>query len=274
MNTNEELKLFILNLTLTLRCTLKCKLCVADITKYDNIPHFNLDYLKDSIDRCFKVVDYAERFQLSGGEPLIHKDIDKIVDKAMEYKDRFRFLGIFSNGTVVPDEKLLKTIAKYNDTKKFKFYLSHYGKYSTKVDEIVSLLEMYNIPHDVKIYHGENQHFDGWVDYGDYQHFNYTEQQLEEIFNKCGVHKMGGIWSLRFGELHACTRSASGMSLRKIPRNENDFVNLFDDSILLEHQREKLRKIQNMKYITACEYCTGDFGTESKAKRYPAAEQI
>lgn len=269
----KETNLFILNLTLTLRCTLKCKLCVADITKYENRPHFETKLLCETIDRCFQIVNKAERFQLSGGEPLMHEGMVDIVKKAMEYKDKFGNLGFFSNGTMVPGKELLNTIAGYKEPKKFMFYISHYGKYSTKVSEITKLLDEYQIPYAVKVYHGKNQHMDGWVDYGNYERFDYTEAQLIDLFQNCGVCQMGGIWSVRFGEIHRCTRSASGMSLNKIPRMKEDYIDLFDDTVSAAARKDKLLNLMDKKYISACRYCNGDFGTKDSSKRYPAAEQ-
>lgn len=274
METNKSIDLSILNLTLTLRCTLKCKLCVADVTKYSPAPHFEADELCETIDRCFRVVNTARRFQFSGGEPLIHRDIVRLLKKGMEYADRFGFLGIFSNGTVLPDLELLETMKSYHTPEKFKFYISDYGAISPKASEIAALLDSFGIPYEVKKYHGEQQHMDGWVDYGAYRHFDYTEQELEQLCSACGVNQMGGVWAVRFGEIHRCTRSASGMSLQKIPRVEDDYINLFDDSLSVEAQRQKLRALMGKKYITACHYCTGDFGTDDRQKRHPAAEQL
>lgn len=270
---SDGTNLFILNLTLTLKCTLKCRLCVADVTKYKNPPHFETAYLLDSMEKCFEVVDYAERFQMSGGEPLMHKDIHQIVEKAMAYKEKFGMLGIFSNGTIVPSEALIKVINDHKEKVPFKFYLSHYGDYSNRMDEIIALLTQEEIPFDVKKYHGDQQHFDGWIDYGDYEHHDYSEEKAKNLFQNCGVHQMGGIWSLRFGELHRCTRSASGVSLGKIPRNEADYINLFNEDPVAE-RRTKLTALMTKDYISACKHCTGDFGTADKSKRYPAAEQI
>ncbi len=270
---NQTIQLFILNLTLTLRCTLKCKLCVADIMKYEKRPHFSTDYLIQSLDKAFQIVDRVERMQLSGGEPLLHEDIAQILDKTMEYQDRFGNLGIFLNGTVTLSDALIDSIQKY-DPAKFMFYISHYGKHSPKVDDIVAQLEQHHLNYAVKKYHGENQHMQGWVDYGDYELQDYSEQQLEQIFQNCGVCQMGGIWSVRFGEIHRCTRSASGMSLGKIPRVPEDYIDLFDANKTIEEQRAKMTRLIHQSYITACKYCPGDFGTTDVTKRHPAGEQM
>ena len=269
----QKLELFIMNLTLTLRCSLKCKLCVADVPQYTVAPHFSFEYLSECLKKAFSIVDHVERMQLSGGEPLLHKDIAKIWKETMKYQDKFDNLGIFLNGTVKLSDELLDVIKQY-DTNKFMFYVSHYGAVSSKADEIIAQLEENNLKYSVKKYYGENQHMDGWVDYGNYEYFDYTENELKSIFQNCGVCQMGGIWSVRFGEIHRCTRSASGMSRGLIPKIEEDYIDLFDKQKSIQEQKEKLVRLMSKDYITACKYCPGDFGTKDKTKRYPAGEQI
>ncbi|MDR1148649.1 MAG: hypothetical protein LBK66_08470 [Spirochaetaceae bacterium] len=269
----QALDLFILNITLTLRCTLKCKLCAADVIRYDKAPHFTKEFIFNVIDRCFEIVDRVERFQLSGGEPLLHKDFNAIVQKALSYSERFGNIGIFTNGTIAPGQDLIDQILSFGHRDKFKFYISHYGNISNKADECIELLKAAGIPYEVKIYHGDNQHFDGWIDYGNYKYQNYSEDSLIDMFKNCAVNRIGGIWSCRYGELHRCTRSASGMDLKMIPRVKDDYISLFEN-IPIERQKEKLRRIMSKQYLTACKYCSGDFGTGDKQKRYPAAEQI
>ncbi|MDR1471821.1 MAG: radical SAM protein [Synergistaceae bacterium] len=268
----EDINLFILNLTLTLRCTLNCKLCVADVPKYSVSPHWTKEFLYGAIDKCFAIINRVERFQLSGGEPLLHKDFVEILQRAMQYSDRFTFLGIFSNGAIVPSGKIIDLIKNFPQ-EKIKFYISDYGGLSPKTDNIKKLLTNESIPFEVKTYFGKNQHFDGWIDYGEYAYQGYSPEHFREVFSNCAVSKIGGIWSCRYGQLHRCTRSASGMDLKAIPESPSEYLDLFADCSISD-QKEKLRKIMDLPYLTACLYCTGDFGTNNKQKRYPAAEQI
>jgi hypothetical protein len=128
-----------------------------------------------------------------------------------------------------------------------------------------------NIPYKGKIYYGQNQHFDGCIDYRNYKYQNHSEYKLINLFKNCVVNRIGGIWSCRYCELHRCTRSASGMDLKQIPYIQDDYVSLFED-MPIETQKDKLRHIMVKPY--SCKYCSGDFGTDDKQKRYPAAEQI
>lgn len=271
--TADRINLHILNLTVTLRCNLRCRLCVADVSKYKPQPHFELDYLRDCIDKCFSIVDYADRFQLSGGEPLLHHDLDKVITKAMTKSDQFGFLGLFTNGTIMPPQELIDQILEYNSAEKFMFYISDYGVHSPKAQELKSILDEAGLPYDIKDYSGEAQHFGGWVDYGDYQFQNRTTMETAKVFNDCAVNQVGGIWSCRFGQIHRCTRSASGISLGLTPNETSDYIDLFDNSLTVEQQREKMMALYAKPYISCCGYCSGDFGSET-ANRYPAGEQI
>lgn len=271
--TDNQIRLFVLNLTLTLRCTLRCKLCVAEVPKYKVLPHFSKEHLFDVIDRCFSIIDYIERFQFSGGEPLLHEDFNEIIQRAMRYSDQYGHLGVFANGTILPNQDTIDTIVNSPDKEKFKFYISHYGDLSSKAAEMEKLLLENGIPYEIKSYHGSDQHSDGWIDYGNYRFQDYSTQELTDVFHNCAVYKMGGCWSCRFGEIHRCTRSVSGMHLKATPRVQNDYIDLFSD-LSITQQRQRLRNIEQQPFVTACAYCTGDFGTDDKSRRYPAAEQI
>ncbi len=270
--THDNIRLHILNLTVTLRCSLNCKLCVADVPHYSPSPHFEVPFLENCIDKCFEIADYVERFQISGGEPLVHKGLSLIVKKAMTKSDQFGFLGIFTNGTIFPSNELMNVILSYDNPEKFMFYISNYGEYSPQVAEIVKMLESYKIPVDIKDYSGDMQHYGGWVDYGSYQHQERSMAETEEIFRKCAVNSMGGVWSCRFGQIHRCTRSASGMSLGLIPDEPLEYIDLFEEKSISD-QKTKLCELSAKTTLKACEYCSGHFGSDS-APRYPAAEQI
>ena len=40
---------------ITLRCTLKCKLCAAYVPCYDNPPHFSTDYIERSLKNTLRL---------------------------------------------------------------------------------------------------------------------------------------------------------------------------------------------------------------------------
>ncbi|MEW6064001.1 MAG: radical SAM protein [Bacillota bacterium] len=69
---NDIIKCERTELTITHRCNLRCKLCGAYSPYYSPTPHWGYDDLAKSVIKYFEVVDYVEKFTLSGGEPLLH----------------------------------------------------------------------------------------------------------------------------------------------------------------------------------------------------------
>lgn len=271
MNTKIELRRSVINITA--RCTLKCKLCVMGAPYYENPPHYNYETIEKTIEKYFQVVDYVQWFEYSGGEPFMHTDLDKMVSKCMEYSTQFEKLLILTNGTLLPRKELLEELVKHKE--RIIIMISHYGTHSSKAEELQALLETNGIEVDVKKYYGEDQHFGGWVDYGQFQKYNRSEEELESIFKHCGATKMSGCFTTHGGEMHWCVPSARGMRLLGVvPRDQSDYVDLFDEEKTIEEQKQKIISISQKKFITACDYCSGDHGTTDISKRHKAAEQV
>lgn len=266
MIDNMKTKLKILNLSITMKCSLNCQLCVADINKYDIPPHWDFDYLAKSMKNAFDIIDRAEKFQFSGGEPFMHNALDRLIAESMKYKHKFAYLGIFTNATIPVFDDVLKQMIKYKDN--IIVFISKYQA-SGKANEIISTLSKHNIKYEVKDYSTELQHFGGWVDYGNYEYIERSEDELCEVFENCGAIKIGGIWSIRFGQLHRCTRSASGISLGKT--NPYDYIDLMNGNRF--DNRHMLELLIKKKYIEACRHCPGTFGTADKKKRCKAGIQ-
>lgn len=271
MTERIELRRSVVNITA--RCTLKCKLCVMGAPFYENPPHYSYEVIEKTIDKYFQLVDYVQWYEFSGGEPFMHKDLHKMVEKTMEYSDQFDKLLILTNGTLMPSEDLMKVLKKYKD--KMVIMISHYGDLSNRAEDLIELFEGIGIELDVKKYYGDEQHFGGWVDYGDFKKYNRSEEELERIFIHCGATKMCGCFTTHGGEMHWCVPSARGMRLLGvIPRDKSDYIDLFDESLSIEEQRAKILSVNEKKYLKACDYCSGDHGTHDVTKRHKAAEQI
>lgn len=270
-NKRIELRRSVINITA--RCTLKCKLCVMGAPFYENPPHYDYETVARTMDKYFEVVDYVQWFEFSGGEPFMHKDLHKMVKKSMEFSSQFDKLLILTNGTLLPNEELLKILIEYSS--RIVIMISHYGELSHQAEALENLMKEHHIECDVKVYYGESQHFGGWVDYGDFRNYNRSEEELITLFRECGATKMSGCFTTHGGEMHWCVPSARGMRLLgKVPRDKTDYIDLFDESMSIEEQRAKIKLISEKKYISACNYCSGHHGTSDLSLRHKAAEQI
>lgn len=271
MEERLEVRRTVLNITA--RCTLKCKMCVIGSPYFENPPHYEYDVIAKSIDKMFEIMDYIEWTEFSGGEPLIHKDLDRMVAKMMEYRDQFDKLLIMTNGTILPQGNLAEELMRSRD--KILIMMSHYGELSCKAAELEGFCKANGLEIEIKKYYGEEQHFGGWIDYGDYHKYNRSEEELEKIYKNCGSTQMKGCFTTHGGQMHWCVPSARGMKLLKnIPDNPEEYIDLFDEGMTAAQQRAKVLRMQNRNYISACDYCVGTFGTDDMSKRVKAAEQL
>ncbi|MDR0682278.1 MAG: hypothetical protein LBG15_10605 [Dysgonamonadaceae bacterium] len=151
--------------------------------------------------------------------------------------------------------------------------MSDYGVYSKRAGKIRGLLQSAGVECIYVKYHGKDMHYGGWVDMGDFSARGRTKDELYALFKKCPLGKSdGGCWPCWNGQIHICARSLCGTLQGLIPSKKGvDFVDIFDETA---NKRDIMMNILNSDYITACDYCSGDFGTTDPAKRRKPAEQI
>lgn len=266
----EEIKLGMINLTPTMKCNLKCKLCGVMVPHYKYCPQMSKEEFDKMLEAVFQIVDGVGKLQITGGEPFVYPDLADVIISCFKYENRFEKLWIFTNGTVPLNANVLPVIKKYND--KITFHVSDYGIRKDVTSELVNTINEIGCECRYLKYYGENQYYDGWVDQGDFVGHNRCVEELEKVFETCPHVARGGSWYVRNGQMHWCGRSIRGVELGKIPLDENDYVDIYSGSV--EQRRDKLNKVMKNKYITACNYCNGNYGTGESEKRYPAGEQM
>lgn len=101
-NSNHLFRPLKVHIAITNKCNLKCKHC------------YNIDSgLELTKEQWFKIIDYLAdwgvlKLQISGGEPLIHKDFKKIIFYAA--KKNFSLM-LFTNGTFIKENSIAQFIA-------------------------------------------------------------------------------------------------------------------------------------------------------------------
>ena len=101
--------------TITSRCTLKCRHCNMFMPYYkEQIDYTAIDILAD-LELLFRHVDYIASYRLLGGEPLLNKELADMIELiGQKYGDRIGNIGIITNGTLLPSEKLIEVSKKYD----------------------------------------------------------------------------------------------------------------------------------------------------------------
>ncbi|HCR44639.1 MAG TPA: hypothetical protein DIV41_08670 [Ruminococcaceae bacterium] len=250
----------------TLKCTLRCKLCSNYMTMFKHPEHIPVNELICDIDRVFELVDYTEWLQFVGGEIFMRNDLSDVYAHCLNYKNRFDKLILITNATVLPCEKDIYVFKQYG--RHMQIQISDYGKYSPQVDAMTELLRKDDIPFVVKKYHGDLQHYGGWVDNTHFEDRGKSKDQLWEQFTHCGQVAMRNFHMYR-GKMHGCARSLMASTLGKITPAGRDFVDLYDKSETDEEKREKIRHFNDAPRVS-CRSCIS-FGDD--VERFPAAEQ-
>jgi organic radical activating enzyme len=255
-------------IVITLRCTLSCKLCGGYAPYYKNPPHFSYEKIAKTIDNYFDAVDTVGDFSITGGEPLLHEDLKRILLKTLEYANQIDRILILTNGTMLFKDDVLKTLIENKD--KCHVTISDYGKLSPKANLLASTLEQNGVSYRVIKYNGDDLFCEGWVDYGDHSRKHFTQEETDEKGKKCAI-RTRDVSIIVDGELHSCGRSFRRMELGIIPKNNKEYVDLLDDSISREKRKETLINMFKSKSTTSCAYCNG---LCEDSERFPPAEQI
>lgn len=253
------------------RCNLNCKLCGTGSPYYINPKIISLDRLKETVDRFFLIASYVEKFSISGGEPLLYKDLPLYVDYLSGYGERIGTLEIVTNGTIVPSEALLESLMRLRT--RFCFIIDNYGlKLSKKVDEIDKLLATKGIPYRILNYTQTDTYYNGWVDFGDLSVKKlHTKEEIEEHCGKCAhSQKLKWCFPTIDGLMYPCPPAQRCVELGSV-NNYNEYIDLFDDALSVEDQRQKIQAIYSGKSLEACAWCNG---LREDSQRFMPAEQL
>lgn len=268
---DERLELLHSGLTITHRCTLKCKLCAAYSPYYNPPPHYTVQQLAQIIERYFSIVDFVEKFTLTGGEPFLHEDLPEIITELLKFKKQLGKIEIITNGTILPNNRLKRTLEEYGKESGYlTIMIDDYGKLSKKRYELENYFISKQISYRVRIYHGKDAYCGGWVDFNDFSKKTKNKLEMMEKFKKCGLGKIGFCFAIKNGEMHPCTFAHRIMELNLMPRNRSEYIDLYDGSSIQE-QKNKMKKILKFNYLSACAYCNG---LCEDSERFPPAEQL
>ena len=264
MSNRFERKL--LNIHTTSRCTLKCKKCGWSFPKYPKPLEADLEKTLNGIRKTFEIYDFIQEVRFGGAEGFLYPHIETLMEAVSEYRDKFEYGIIITNGTYIPSKSIIRTMA--NLPYPFFVRIDNYGSLSKKYDELVSTLKENGIKLDERVYTGDKQAFGGWIDYGNYTKKNYTYTKLMNVYHNCLVYRTTSC--LIDDNLTCCCYAIAGHILGKIPMNDREFIKLTDGRTA-DEIRHEIMKWEEAPFA-ACSYCNG-FDVEN-AIRIPAAEQI
>ena len=233
-----------LDVQITERCSLKCIDCSNLMQYYERPDNSNLEQLFLAMDRFMSCVNKVYEFRVIGGDPFMNKEMHKVVDKLKEY-DQVEKITIYTNAKIIPKGANLSCLKH----KKVILDISNYGPICKNHDEIIKVLDENNISYSTTF-------ISIWQDCGRILPFQKrTEEENKKKFSDCCN---SDILSLLHGKLYRCPFSANAHNLNAIPKNENDTVDLCDETISIDNLKEQIKEITyNKDFLTACFYCNG-----------------
>lgn len=239
----KELNIPQLTFCITTKCSLQCKDCGSLIPPFNDKGHIDmpLDEYKSYLDKICNSVDRVRRFVLLGGEPLLHSNLDKMIDLACE-KENIDIVEVITNGTIVPNEQVLEVIQKYN--KKAYVYISNYAsnpqlEKRLKHDEIKQKLKKYEIKLQMVDVMGWLQEFG----------FKNTKDDFETTlkrYKKCHCSHCTQVFN---SKIYICSKASSAIELGLI--NVDDYIDLKKT----ENLRDEFVSFYNKDFLMGCNYC-------------------
>ena len=83
---SHQLNVNSIDLVLTEKCSLKCKNCSNLMQYYEQPIDNDLELLIKSFDNFIKAVDYCYEVRMIGGEPLMYKNINRVIEHVLSKK--------------------------------------------------------------------------------------------------------------------------------------------------------------------------------------------
>lgn len=114
-NFKRKVSIPFLTAVITTLCTLNCKNCchyIPEYTKETHYPVIKLDDFKQDINSLLKNIDEVGCFQISGGEPLICKDLPEMIE-FLATKKQIKKIFLTTNCTIIPSDSLISALKKF-----------------------------------------------------------------------------------------------------------------------------------------------------------------
>lgn len=249
------------DVSLTPVCNLNCEKCSMFVPYWKNKKHREPENIKNDLDTYFKYVDFVFNMSIIGGEPLIYKKLDEILKYIGEhYRDRIGCITIITNGTVVPDDKILALLKRYEIEVSVSDYSDHLP-YGEKVEKLCSLLEAWEISYM------RNTNIE-WFDFGFPEkcyHYEAGEEAKKHMQNCNIVCHM-----LQDGRLYYCATAWAAQLGGLFKEDDNSYIDL--NKLDIEDREKGGKAILELclgniprGYLELCRVC-GGYGVDNTRK--------
>ncbi|EHH0537171.1 radical SAM protein [Campylobacter lari] len=265
---NDKIDIPYLELVLTTKRTLRCESCNNLMQYFSPSNQYTCTFegLKNSLDLLLSKIDSIGRVRIIGGEPLLFKDLPKLIDYLEEQKKILTF-DILTNATIDFKDELIQ---RFKSSKKArKISISDYTKSPNlkvplKQESILKKLKENNIAFSYNT-------TDHWYDIDKIYKRGRSKEEIIKNYYNCQMPCVSLMTSEGLndktlapnGAVFVCPISSSLSRLKSLEEFNGDFINLDDN-------RERILEFYTQDFYKSCDYCR-DY---SKAiKKIPIAIQ-
>lgn len=231
----------------------------------------SLEGIKNSLELLLSKVDSIARIRIIGGEPLLFKDLPKLIDYLNSQKKILTF-SLVTNAIIDFKDELIEKLK--NSKKVRKITISDYKrspnlKIPLKQESILKKLKENKIPYSLD----SNKENSTWFDPEKIYKRERSKEEIIKNYHHCKMPCMSLMTSegenlkgkelAPNGAIFVCPISSSLTRLKGLDEFAGDFINLDDD-------KERFFEFYIQDFYKACDYCR-DFS--KPYKRVPVAIQ-
>ena len=245
------------DISVTPKCSLNCEKCTLFMPYWTDKREKSIDDIKRDIDSYFNVVDYVMDMNIVGGEPFLYRKLGIVLDYIGErYGDKVGYLGIITNGTIIPSDDILETMRKYEVGVSISDYTAEVD-YKKKLKLLCEKLQNYGITFV------RNADID-WFDFGFPNNtYHYNNEEAKKHMRACNT----VCHTLDDGKIFYCGTAWAAYRAGLFPLHDNDYVSLravdpkdiYARAQILEHCLGNV----NNGYLEFCKVC-GGYGNDNK----------
>ena len=200
---NDILNLKCVDITVTEKCSMKCKDCSNLMQYYVKPKNAELESLFKNIDRLMECIDWIYEFRVLGGDPFMNKELYKILNKLSEYKNAENIV-IYTNATIMPKNENFEVLKN----KKITLEITNYGdNLSRKHDELIKSCKESNIKF-------RTRPPGRWTECGTLKYYERSKEELQRMYDNCC---MRDVPAMMYGVLYKCPFAANATNLKAIP---------------------------------------------------------
>lgn len=247
----EKVFLDTVTMIVTERCTLRCKKCSIMLPYFKSIKEFPFEKLKKEADAFFHMVDFVGNYTLTGGEPLLNKELPQIVEYiGRNYRKKIGSFQFITNGMIFPNEELLSLIKKYD----IAIQVSDYTKAVPHIkDKVLENVKKYREHGIYIVFLCDAQ----WVDFGfESVEHDMSEKQLIAFFDYCRTRCRGYV----DGKIRYCINAYFAAKALEQEEDDNNFFDIINSEQNMEQKRMLVEfdlGYNKDGYLSMCKHCNG-----------------